>query len=58
MAGFRLDKPQLRQQGCEVDMCLGVPGKIVEVSHEEVIKVANEAEKKMTLLMKELISSI
>lgn len=37
---------------------LGVPGKIVEVSHEEVIKVANEAEKKMTLLMKELISFI
>jgi purine-nucleoside phosphorylase len=37
---------------------LGVPGKIVEVSHEEVIKVANEAEKRMTLLMKELISSL
>ena len=37
---------------------LGVPGKIVEISHEEVIKVANEAEKKMTLLMKELISSL
>jgi purine-nucleoside phosphorylase len=36
---------------------LGVPGKIVEVSHLEVIKVANEAEKRMTLLMKELISS-
>ncbi len=37
---------------------LGVPGKIVEVSHAEVIKVANEAEKKMTLLMEELISSL
>ena len=37
---------------------LGVHGKIVKVSHQEVIKVANEAEKKMTLLMKELISSI
>lgn len=37
---------------------LGVPGKIVEVSHEEVIKVASEAEKKMTKLMKDLISSI
>ncbi|MFH0894249.1 MAG: purine-nucleoside phosphorylase [Bacteroidota bacterium] len=35
---------------------LGVPGKIVEVSHEEVIKVASEAEKKMTVLMKELVS--
>ena len=29
---------------------LGVPGKIIKVSHEEVIRVANEAEKKMTLL--------
>jgi purine-nucleoside phosphorylase len=37
---------------------LGVPGKIVEVSHKEVIKVASEAEKRMTLLMKELISSL
>jgi len=37
---------------------LGVHGKIVEVSHQDVIKVANEAEKKMTLLMKELISSL
>ena len=37
---------------------LGVHGKIVEVSHQDVIKVANEAEKRMTLLMKELISSL
>jgi purine-nucleoside phosphorylase len=37
---------------------LGVQGKIVEVTHEEVIRVASEAEKKMTLLMKELISSL
>ena len=37
---------------------LGVAGKIVEVSHQDVIKVANEAEKKMTLLIKELISSL
>ncbi|MFO7879693.1 MAG: purine-nucleoside phosphorylase [Bacteroidota bacterium] len=34
---------------------LGVPGKIVEVSHEEVQKVASKAEKKMTLLMKEMM---
>ncbi|NTW32117.1 MAG: purine-nucleoside phosphorylase [Bacteroidetes bacterium] len=37
---------------------LGVPGKIVEVSHADVIKVANEAEKKMTVLLRELISSL
>ncbi len=35
---------------------LGVPGKIVEVTHEEVQKVAAKAETKMTLIMKELIS--
>jgi purine-nucleoside phosphorylase len=34
---------------------LGVVGKIVEVSHEEVQKVAKVAEKKMTRLMKEMI---
>lgn len=37
---------------------LGVPGKIVEVSHEEVQKVAEKAEQKMTLLIKELIKTI
>jgi len=37
---------------------LGVPGKIVEVTHEEVQKVAAKAETKMTLIMKELISQI
>jgi purine-nucleoside phosphorylase len=36
----------------------GVPGEIVEVSHEEVQKVANAAEPKMTLIMKELVQSI
>ncbi len=35
---------------------LGVPGKIVEVTHEEVQKVAQVAEKKMTQIFKELIS--
>lgn len=34
---------------------LGVPGKIVQVTHEEVQHVAAQAEKKMTLIMKELI---
>lgn len=37
---------------------LGVPGKIVEVTHEEVQKVAAKAETKMTHIMKELISQI
>jgi len=37
---------------------LGVPGKIVEVTHEEIQKVAEEAEPRMTLIMKELIASI
>ncbi|CAN5166453.1 purine-nucleoside phosphorylase [soil metagenome] len=34
---------------------LGVPGKIVEVTHEDVQKVAEISEKKMTELMKEMM---
>lgn len=37
---------------------LGVPGKIVEVTHEEVQEVASHAEKKMTLIMKELMKEL
>jgi purine-nucleoside phosphorylase len=37
---------------------LGVPGKIVKVSLEDVTSVAAKAEPQMTLIMKELISSI
>lgn len=37
---------------------LGVPGKIQEVSVEDVIAVASKAEPKMTLIMKELISRV
>ncbi len=37
---------------------LGVPGKIKEVNVEQVIAVANKAEPKMTLIMKELISRV
>ncbi len=37
---------------------LGVPGKIVEVTHEEVQKVASKAETKMTLIMEKLISQL
>jgi len=35
---------------------LGVPGKIVEVSHEEVQKAADAAQPKMTTIMRELIN--
>jgi purine-nucleoside phosphorylase len=37
---------------------LGVEGKIVEVTHEEVQHVASLAEKKMTLIMKELMREL
>lgn len=37
---------------------LGVTGKIVEISHEDVIKAANEAEPKMTLIIRELIAAL
>jgi purine-nucleoside phosphorylase len=37
---------------------LGIDGKIVEVTHEEVQLVAAQAEKKMTIIMKELIREL
>jgi len=37
---------------------LGVPGKIVKVTHQDVIDVAAKAEPKMTLIMKELIAGL
>ncbi|MBA3900258.1 MAG: purine-nucleoside phosphorylase [Bacteroidetes bacterium] len=37
---------------------LGVPGRIVKVTHEDVQAVAEVAEPKMTLIMKELISKL
>ncbi len=37
---------------------LGVEGKIVEVTHEEVQQVAAQAEKKMTLIIKELMKEL
>jgi len=36
----------------------GVPGEIVEISHEEVQEVAMRAEPKMTLIIKELIAAL
>ncbi len=37
---------------------LGVAGKIVEVTHEDVIEAASKAETKMTQIIKELVSGI
>lgn len=37
---------------------LGVPGKIVEISHEEVQVVASKAEKKMTRIFKKMIAEL
>ncbi len=37
---------------------LGVPGKIVEVTHEEVQEVASHAEKKMTVIIREMMREI
>ena len=37
---------------------LGVDGKIIEISHEEVQQVAKAAEPKMTLIIKELLAKL
>jgi len=37
---------------------LGVEGKIIEISHEEVIEAAKSAEPKMTSIIKELVSNV
>lgn len=37
---------------------LGVPGKIMEVTHEDVQRIAEKQEPKMTLIMKELIARL
>ena len=42
--------------GVSVITDLGVEGKIVEVSHEEVQKAADEAQPRMTTIMRELIN--
>ncbi len=43
--------------GISIITDLGVPGKIIKVTHEEIQQVAEKAEPKMTLLMKELIKA-
>lgn len=40
MADSRLVKPRLRHPDCEVEMCLGVPGKIVETYEKGGLKMA------------------
>jgi purine-nucleoside phosphorylase len=42
--------------GISVITDLGIEGKIIEVSHEEVQKAANEAQPRMTTIMRELIN--
>ena len=44
--------------GISVITDLGVEGKIVEVSHEEVQKAADEAQPRMTTIMRELINRV
>ena len=44
--------------GFSVITDLGVPGKIIEVTHEDVQKVAAKAEKKLTVIIKELLATI
>lgn len=48
----------MRVFGISIVTDSGVPGEIVEISHEEVQEVAMKAEPKMTLIMKELIQTI
>jgi len=45
----------MRCFGISIVTDLGVPGKIVEVSHEEVQEIGNSVQPLMTLIMKELI---
>ena len=44
--------------GMSIITDLGVEGKIVEVTHEEVQQVANSVQPKMALIMRELISTL
>lgn len=48
----------MRCFGISIITDLGVPGKIVEISHEEVQQIGNEVQPLMTLIMKELVNRI
>lgn len=44
--------------GVSIITDLGVPGKIIEITHEEVIKIAKQAEPKMAKVFNELIGGL
>ncbi len=48
----------MRCFGISIITDLGVPGKIVEVSHEEVQQIGNSVQPLMTLIMKELVVEV
>jgi purine-nucleoside phosphorylase len=48
----------MRVFGISIITDSGVPGKIVEISHEDVQKVAANAEPRMTFLLKKLIEDL
>ncbi|MGB4577262.1 MAG: purine-nucleoside phosphorylase, partial [Paludibacter sp.] len=48
----------MRVFGMSIVTDLGVPGRIVEVTHEEVQEIGNKVQPLMTLIMKELIHEI
>jgi purine-nucleoside phosphorylase len=48
----------MRVFGMSIVTDLGVPGKIVEVTHEEVQEIGNKVQPLMTLIMKELVREI
>jgi purine-nucleoside phosphorylase len=48
----------IRCFGMSIITDLGVPGKIVEVTHEEVQQIGNKVQPLMTQIMKELVAEI
>ncbi len=48
----------IRVFGMSIITDLGVPGKIIEVSHEEVQQIGNEKQPLMTLIMTELLKEV
>ncbi len=48
----------IRVFGMSIITDLGVPGKIVEVTHEEVQKIGNKVQPLMTQIMKELVAEL
>ena len=48
----------IRVFGISIITDLGVEGKIVEVSHEEVQEIGNRAQPLMTLIMRELVKRL